>query len=60
MKPLSKKESYWRTFGKEYRHYFQMGHGAGKVARNFTHRQCSKAMRSFGKLEIQQAIKEII
>ena len=60
MRPLSKKESYWRTFGREYRHYFQMGHGAGKVARNFTRKQCNKAMRMFGKLEIRRVIKEMI
>ena len=53
MKPKSVREGYWRMFGKEYRKYFQQGAGAAKTARNFTRRQCNKAMRACGKKEIR-------
>jgi len=58
MKPKSKRESYWRTFGFEYRHRFQKGSGAGKAARNFTRKQCNKSMRIFGKKEIKDRLVE--
>ena len=55
MKPKSKRESCWRTIGKEYRKYFQQGTGAAKAARNFTRKQCNKAMRAMGKKECDNA-----
>jgi len=51
VKPKTRRESYWRQFGKEYRKYFQQGTGATKQARNFTRKQCNKAMRAAGKVE---------
>jgi hypothetical protein len=58
MKPKSKKESYWRMTGYEYRHLFKKGTKAGKAARNFTRNQCNKAMRFSGKVEIEKQMDE--
>jgi len=54
MKSSSKRESYWRMFGKEYRKYYQKGTGAAKAARNFTRKQCNKAMRTLGKAQAKE------
>ncbi len=51
MKPRSKREGYWRTFGKEARKYWQQGVGAARTARQFTRKQCNRAMRTQGRRE---------
>ena len=59
MKPKSKAESRWRCLGYEYRHIYKQGAGAYRTARIFTRKQCNKAMRSFGKRQVSDGIKEI-
>ena len=59
MKPRSRQESIWRMFGSEYRKMFQQGSGAAKTARNFTRKQCNKAMRHNGKNEIARQVDEM-
>ena len=56
MKPKSKKESYWRTFGKECRKYWKQGTGAFKISRIFTRKQSNKAMRTEDKKVIDQGM----
>ena len=56
MKPKSRRESYWRFFGWEYRKIYQQGSGAAKTARNFTRKQCNKAMRTFGKNQVREGM----
>ena len=58
MKPRSKRESYWRLEGAEYRHIYKQSPGAAKTARNFTRKQCNKAMRAFGKHQIHEGLDE--
>jgi len=58
MKPKTKKEGLWRIFGYEYRHIFKKGPGAAKSARNFTRKQCNKAMRSHGKEMASEGLRE--
>lgn len=57
MKAKSRRESYWRMFGKEYRKIYVKGVGAGRSARKFTRRQCNKAMRRHGKEVIEEALQ---
>jgi hypothetical protein len=54
MKPRSKRESYWRMMGREYRKLYQQGVGAARTARQFTRRQSNKAMRAMGKRESRE------
>lgn len=58
MKSKSKRESYWRMFGKEYRKMFVKGVGAARSARQFTRKQCNKAMRQHGKDVINDALMD--
>jgi len=58
MKAKSKRESYWRMFGKEYRKMFVKGVGAARSARQFTRKQCNKAMRQHGKDVINDALMD--
>jgi hypothetical protein len=59
MKSRSAKESYWRTFGKEARKYWQQGPGAAKTARNFTALKAHRAMRAQDKREIVEQLGDI-
>lgn len=58
MKAKSKRESYWRMFGKEYRKIFVKGVGAARSARQFTRKQCNKAVRQHGKDIINDALMD--
>ncbi len=58
MKAKSKRESYWRMFGREYRKIFVLGVGAARSARHFTRKQCNKAMRQHGKQVINEALMD--
>ena len=58
MKSKSKRESYWRMFGKEYRKMFVKGVGAARSARQFTRKQCNKSMRQHGKNVINDALMD--
>lgn len=54
MKPQSTKEAYWRAEGKEFRKHYKQGARTAKVARNFTRKQCNKAMREHGKQQVKE------
>ena len=58
MKGKSRAENRWRCLGFEFRKRFQQGAGAARTARRFTRKQCNKAMRRFGKRQIEEGREE--